>query len=243
MNEIKDLYSQYPFMGYRRIKEMLTRLGYNINRKRVLRLMKILNIRALYPKRNLSKRRQGDIVFPYLLAQHKPARPNDAWSIDITYIKMQKGFIYLIALIDVISRMVMGWCLSPYLETESCLNAFNMAIIIAIPLMINSDQGCQFTSKKWIQKLQECNILISMDSKGAWLDNVWIERFWRSVKYEEVYLKSYESIFEATESINKYIAFYNYKRPHQALNYKTPYEVYSTLKKEADKKKKLIDIK
>ncbi len=232
MNEIKDIYNQYPFMGYRRITALLNHSGYQVNRKRVSRLMHVLNIKAIYPKRNLSKRRQEDMVYPYLLTEHKPVKPNDVWSVDITYIKMQAGFIYLVALIDVVSRMVMGWCLSPYLETESCLAAFNMAIIIAIPAIVNSDQGCQFTSKMWIGAMQEYNILISMDGKGAWLDNVWIERFWRSIKYEEVYLKSYDSIAEATQSIAKYIEFYNHKRPHQALDYKTPYQVYLTLKTE-----------
>ncbi|AIF80984.1 Integrase catalytic subunit [endosymbiont of Acanthamoeba sp. UWC8] len=231
MNEIKDLHNRYPFMGYRRITVLLSHAGYETNRKRVLRIMRILEIQAIYPKRNLSKRRQEDVVYPYLLTEYKPVKPNDAWSIDITYIKMQGGFIYLVALIDIVSRMIIGWCLSPYLETESCLEAFNMAIVLAVPTIINSDQGCQFTSKKWVEKMQEYQILISMDSKGAWLDNVWIERFWRSIKYEEVYLKSYDSIAEATQSIAQYIEFYNHKRPHQALGYKTPAQVYLTLKR------------
>lgn len=226
MNEIQDLYARYPFMGYRRITVMLKNQGYEINRKRVLRLMQLLGLQALYPKKNLSKRRQRDAVFPYLLKEKPPQKPNDAWKVDITYIKLLQGFVYLVALIDVISRKIMGWCLSPFLETHGCIEAFEMGITIAIPVIINSDQGCQFTSQQWVQTMIRYGIAISMDGKGRYLDNIHIERFWRSIKYEEVYLKSYDSIIEARQSIGAYIEFYNSLRPHQALGYKTPNQVY-----------------
>lgn len=226
MNEIHDLYSQYPFMGYRKITIMLKRIGYVVNNKRVLRLMKVIGIAAIYPKLNLSKRRQKDMVYPYLLKINIILCPNDAWCVDITYIKLAIGFLYLVALIDVVSRKVMGWSLSPFLDTENCLQAFYMAIGFAVPGIVNSDQGCQFTSQIWIETLARYQIRISMDGKGRCLDNIYIERFWRSLKYEEVFLKSYDTVLEASRAIGAYIEFYNNVRPHQSLGYRTPNEVY-----------------
>ena len=201
-----------------------------MNRKCVARLMALLGLKGLCPKKNLSKRRKEEAVFPYLLKFCPPARPNDAWCVDITYIKLSQGFVYLTALIDVISRKIMGWCLSPFLEAQSCLEAFNMAVVFAVPLVINSDQGSQFTSSSWVQAMEQHGIKISMDGKGRCLDNITIERFWRSIKYEEVSLKAYESLIEARKSIEAYIKFYNSTRPHQALNYKTPDLVYEEMK-------------
>jgi putative transposase len=226
MNEVQDLYTQYPFMGYRRITAMLRNQGYKVNCKRILRVMHLLELRAIYPKKNLSKRRQKDAVFPYLLKEKPPQRPNEAWCVDITYLKLLQGFVYLVALIDVVSRKVMGWSLSPFLETQNCLEAFEKALTIAIPVIINSDQGCQFTSQQWVQTLIRYGIAISMDGKGCWYDNIAIERFWQTIKYEEIYLKCYESIAEARQAIAAYIEFYNSVRPHQALGYKTPNQVY-----------------
>jgi putative transposase len=226
MNEISDLYASFPFMGYRRITEMLNRSGYSINRKRILRLMGIMGLAAVFPKMNLSKRRQQDMVFPYLLHQYPALKVNDVWGVDITYIKLQSGFVYLVALIDVVSRRIMGWSLSPFLETTNCLEAFAMAASTAIPKIMNSDQGCQFTSRLWVWKMVEYRIEISMDSKGRCLDNIYIERFWRSLKYEEVYLKAYETVNEARREIGAYIEFYNNIRPHQSLLYQTPQEIY-----------------
>jgi putative transposase len=226
MNEIQDLYSLYPYMGYRRITKMLNLLGYIINRKRTLRLMRILGLSAVFPKMNLSKRRQKDMVFPYLLHQYPALKVNDVWGVDITYIKLQRGFVYLVALIDIVSRRIMGWSLSPFLETENCLQALVQGIATACPKIINSDQGCQFTSQAWVWQMVEYRIEISMVSKGRCLDNIHIERFWRSVKYEEVYLKSYDNVVEARGEIGNYIEFYNNIRPHQSLAYRTPHEVY-----------------
>ena len=230
MNEIQEIYLSYPFFGYRRITTMLRGRGYDVNRKCVSRLMGLLGLRALYPKKNLSKRRKEDDVFPYLLKLCPPGQPNDAWCVDITYIKLFQGFAYLTALIDMVSRKVMGWCLSPFLDTQSCLEAFEMAIMIGIPLIMNSDQGSQFTSSGWVEAMTRHGIKISMDGKGRWLDNITIERFWRSIKYEEVYLKAYESLVEARKAIAAYMEFYNSVRPHQALNYKTPNQVYEEKK-------------
>lgn len=155
-----------------------------------------------------------------------PLRVNDAWSVDITYIKLVQGFVYLTALIDVVSRKIMGWCLSPFLETQSCVQAFEIAILVAFPLIVNSDQGSQFTSDRWIEVMTHYGVKVSMNGQGQCLDNVYIERFWRSIKYEEVYLKAYDSLVEARQAIAAYIDFYNALRPHQGLNYKTPNQVY-----------------
>lgn len=145
---------------------------------------------------------------------------------NITYIRILQGYAYLVALIDIISRKIMGWCLSAFLDTQSCLEALDMALVIAIPDIVNSDQGSQFTSRRWIEKMEQHGIKISMDGKGRCLDNIFIERFWKSIKYEEVYLKAYESLCDARQSIGAYIEFYNAVRPHQALNYRTPDQVY-----------------
>lgn len=220
MNEIQEIYLSWPFFGYRRITAILRGRGYDVNRKCVYRLMGMLGLRALYPKKNLSKRRKEDPVFPYLLKRCPPLSANDAWSVDITYIKLAQGFVYLTALIDVVSRKVMGWCLSPFLETQSCVQAFEMAILVASPLIMNSDQGSQFTSNSWIEAMTHYGIKISMNGQGRCLDNIYIERFWRSLKYEDVYLRAYDSVIEARQAIAAYIDFYNALRPHQALNYK-----------------------
>lgn len=223
MNEIQDIYKIQPFKGYRRICNDLQDEGYAINKKRVLKLMRLLGLQAVYPKKNLSKRRQEDAVYPYLLKDNPPKMPHDCWCVDITYIKISKGYVYLTALIDVASRHIMGWNLCTSLDTESCLKALDMALKTGYkPKIINSDQGCQFTSKAWTLKLLEEDIKISMDGKGSWLDNIFIERFWRTLKYEEVYLKTYESVAQARLDIGQYIHWYNTKRRHQGLGYITP---------------------
>lgn len=235
LNELQDLYILYPFMGYRRLTVMLHQRGYMINHKRTLRLMRMSGLQAIYPKKNLSKKRHEEAVYPYLLTTHPPHFSNDAWQVDITYIRMATGFLYLTALIDVISRRIMGWHLSPFLETSSCLTALQKGFETGyVPFIINSDQGCQFTSKAWIDCLLLKGIIISMDGKGRCLDNIYIERFWRSLKYEEVYLKTYDSVGEARKAIDDYMLWYNYHRPHQSLDYKTPECVFkeSLLKSE-----------
>lgn len=226
MNEIKDIYSKRPFQGYKRITDDLKDMGYGVNHKRIYRLMKTLGLEAVYPKKNLSKRRQKDTVFPYLLKEYPPVKPHDCWCIDITYIKLAEGFLYLTALIDVVSRCVIGWCLSPFLDTESCLNALEMGLNRGYrPRIMNSDQGCQFTSQEWLYAMSLLRIRVSMDGKGRCLDNVPIERFWRTLKYEEVYLRSYENVQEARENIARYIDWYNCIRRHSGLDKNRPYEV------------------
>lgn len=226
MNEIRDIYVQHPFKGYRRITWDLKDLGYVVNHKRVYRLMKLMGLKAVYPKMNLSKRRQEDAVYPYLLKDQPPVMPHDVWCVDITYIRTANGFIYLTALIDVVSRYVVGYNVSTCLDTESCILALEMAINTGYkPIIINSDQGSQFTSQEWAYNLSLLNIKISMDGKGRCLDNIPIERFWRSIKYEEVYLKTYDTVSEAKVGIAGYIHWYNHKRRHSGLNRYRPVEV------------------
>jgi putative transposase len=228
MNEIREIYEQYPFKGYKRIADDLSDKGFVVNHKRVYRLMKFMGLQAVYPKKNLSKRRQNDIVYPYLLKARPAKQVHDCWCVDITYIKIAHGYVYLTALIDAVSRCIMGWHVSPYLVTDSCLDALEMAISTGYkPRIINSDQGCQFTSQEWAYSLSLLKIDISMDGKGRCLDNIPIERFWRTIKYEEVYLKTYESVLEAREELRKYISWYNHERRHSGIGKKRPYEVMS----------------
>lgn len=226
MNEIREIYEARPFQGYRRITWDLKDLGFGVNHKKVYRLMQLMGLQAVYPKKNLSKRRQGDVVHPYLLKDYPPKVPHDVWCVDITYIKTANGFVYLTALIDVVSRCVMGFHVSPFLDTESCLNALEMAINQGYkPSIINSDQGCQFTSQDWRYALSLLGIKISMDGKGRCLDNIPVERFFRTIKYEEVYLKTYDTVQDAKRGIASYINWYNHHRRHMGLNKHRPYEV------------------
>ena len=227
MNELRELHEYRCFLGYRRMTEMLKRKHNRpINRKKILRLMQQMGLKAVYPKKNLSKRNEQHKVYPYLLKERTLTDPDDCWGVDITYIRVCGSYACLTALIDWKSRRIMGWSFSPFLETRSCMEALNEGLKLGKPKIINSDQGCQFTSKMWTEALEKQGIEISMDGKGRCLDNIQIERFWRSLKYEEVYLKSYESMTEARKNIGKYINFYNKNRPHQSLKYQTPDEVY-----------------
>lgn len=231
MNEIRDIYATYPFFGYRRITLELKDRDYMINRKKVQRLMQLMGLQAVYPKMNLSKRNHQHKVYPYLLKTFPPLKPHDVWCVDITYIKIAGGFIYLTALVDVVSRHAMGWHVSTSLDTESCLRALEMALATGYkPKIINSDQGCQFTSNEWIYQLTLLGVKISMDGKGRALDNIPIERFWRTVKYEEVYLRTYENVKEAKEHLNKYINWYNKSRRHSGINNHRPYEIMAVEK-------------
>jgi putative transposase len=240
MNEISNIYAKRPFQGYKRITDDLQDLGYAINHKKVYRLKRKMGLLTVYPKLNLSKRRQEDAVYPYLLKSFPPINPHDCWCVDITYIKISKGFVYLTALIDAVSRCVMGWSLSASLDTESCLDALEIALKSGyVPRIINSDQGCQFTSHDWTYSLSLLGIKISMDGKGRCLDNIPIERFWRTIKYEEVYLKTYDSVSEARESVGAYIDWYNHERRHSSLGKNRPHEVM-TGKKMASKEAFLI---
>jgi putative transposase len=235
MNELQELYAKRPFQGYRRMTMDLKDAGYTINHKRVYRLMKDMGLQAVYPKINLSRRRLKKEVYPYLLKQDPPRQAHDAWCIDITYLRLAHGFVYLTAIIDVVSRYVMGYHLSTSLETESCLRALEMAVRSGFkPRILNSDQGCQFTSQEWLYSLSLLQIQVSMDGKGRCLDNIPIERFWRTIKYEEVYLKTYDSVSEAREGVKKYIDWYNHERRHSALNHHRPYEVMMGFQKAKD---------
>jgi putative transposase len=226
MNEIREIYERHPFKGYKRITDDLVDKEHKINHKRVYRLMRIMGLQAVYPRINLSKRRQADIVHPYLLKENKPELPHDCWAVDITYVKTSRGFLYLTALIDVLSRCIMGWQLSTCLDTDSCLDALEMGINTGYkPKIINSDQGCQFTSCEWIYSLRLLDVKISMNGKGRCLDNISIERFWRTIKYEEVYLRTYDTVLEAKQAIGTYIQWYNHERRHSSLGKRRPYDV------------------
>jgi len=226
MHLIDEQYTKTPFYGSRRMREALKRKGYKVNRKRVQRLMRFMGIEAIYPKRNLSKPSPGHKIYPYLLRGRKTREVNEVWSTDITYIRMRHGWLYLVAIMDWMSRYVLSWKLSTTLEVDFCIQALEKALAIGTPEIFNSDQGSQFTSLAFLDLLEKRNIQISMDGRGRAMDNVFNERLWRSVKYEEVYINDYETVHDAEEGIGRYMSFYNWERPHQSLNYKTPAEVY-----------------
>lgn len=227
-HRIDELYTHYPFYGSRRIAEQMKREGVGINRKAVQRHMREMGIVAIYPGPNLSRRQHKEHVFPYLLRNLTVSAPNHVWGIDITYIRMQKGWMYLVAVLDWYSRYVVSWELDQTLEMPFVVSAVENALSTAVPVIWNSDQGSHFTSPQYLQLLQKAQVKISMDSKGRALDNIFTERLWRTVKYEEVYLHEYTSPKEARHQLTEYFEFYNHKRIHQSLNYQTPAEVYST---------------
>lgn len=232
MNLIRDIWLQYPFYGYRKItRELRVVYDHIINHKRVLRLMNAIGIEALRPKPKTSIKMAGHVIYPYLLNNMEITHSNQVWMVDLTYIKFKSSFVYLIALIDVYSRYVVGWYLAETMHTEGCLCALRQALKLAKPEIINNDQGSQFTSWPWLLTLIELGIKISMDGKGRCLDNVYIERFWRSIKYEAIHLNEYDSLKALNKGIKNYIQFYNYDRYHQSLYYKTPASVYFSSKK------------
>jgi len=233
LNLIRDIWEKYPFYGYRRITQELRANGHAVNRKRVQRLMAVGGIQAIYPGPNTSKRNKQHSVYPYLLRGLEIIRPNQAWMVDITYLRTPNGFMYLVALIDVYSRYVVGWSLSNTLETDFCIDALKKGFSHRIPEIINSDQGSQFTSDDWISFLKEWDIGISMTGKGRCIDNVYIERFWRSFKQEEFYLKDYGSVKELRKAIGDYVEYYNQRRWHQSLGYKTPASIYFEQERDA----------
>ena len=218
---------EHPYYGSRRIRDWLEDEGRWVNRKRVQRLMRTMGLAALYPKRNLSLANQAHKVYPYLLRNLVIDRPNQVWATDVTYIPMARGFVYLVAIMDWYSRRVLAWRVSNTLDTSFCIEALNEAIeTYGAPAIFNTDQGSQFTSEEFTGLLKQHDIRISMDGKGRWVDNVFVERLWRSVKYEEVYLRAYDSIGDARASLGRYFAFYNTKRRHQSLDRQTPDSVY-----------------
>lgn len=227
LNAIREIWERHPYFGYRRITKELQAINrLKVNRKRVQRLMAWGGIQAIYPGPNTSRRNKLHAVHPYLLRGMDITHANQAWMVDITYLRMPNGFMYLVALIDVYSRYIVSWSLSNMLDTEFCLDALKSGLADAQPEIINSDQGCQFTSEDWIDYVKEHGIKVSMTGKGRCLDNIHIERFWRSFKREEFYLREYNSIKELRTAIGLYIGFYNRRRWHQSLDYKTPAAVY-----------------
>jgi len=227
MRRIDELHLEFPFAGSRMLRDMLRTEGHGIGRKHVTTLMKKMSIEALYRKPNTSHRHAAHQVYPYLLRNVEIDRPNHVWAADITYIPMRRGFVYLFAVMDWASRRVLSWRLSNTLTTDFCLEAVQEAILrYGVPEIFNTDQGSQFTSHEFTQLLKHHGIAISMDGKGCWRDNVFVERLWKSIKYEEVYLRAYDSVSAAKEGIGRYLTFYNARRPHSALDGMTPDTIY-----------------
>ena len=227
MRRIDELHLDYPFAGSRMLRDLLRGEGVEIGRQRVAKMMKRMGIEALYRRPNTSKPTPGHKIYPYLLRCVAVERPNQVWAMDITYIPMARGFVYLAAVVDWFSRRVLAWRVSITMEVAFCLEAVEEALARhGRPEIFNTDQGSQFTGQDFTGLLLDNAIAISMDGKGAWRDNVFVERLWRSVKYEEVYLRAYDSVGEARASIGRYLDFYNRKRPHSSLDARTPDHAY-----------------
>jgi putative transposase len=229
MRRIDELYLATPFYGSRRMVAVLRREGWVVNRKRVRRLMRVMQIEAIYQKPNTSRRHPDHVVYPYLLRGLVIDRPNQVWCADITYIPMAKGFVYLVAVMDWFSRRVLAWRVSTDMDKAFCVEALREALDrYDSPKIFNTDQGSQFASAKFTDVLKASGVRISMDGKGRYLDNIFIERLWRSLKYEDVYIKAYASVPAARRGIGGWLSFYNDERLHQALGYLTPREVFET---------------
>lgn len=227
MRRIDELHLKWPFYGARKLARELRKEGHDVGRRHVTTLMRRMGIEALYRRPRTSIPARGAALYPYLLSGLAIERPNQVWSSDITYLPMAHGFLYLVAILDVASRKVLAFRLSNTLTTDFCLEALEEALAkFGKPEIFNTDQGSQFTGEEWTQKLKEAGVAISMDGKGRWIDNVFIERLWRSVKYEEVYLHAYANGTEARRALTSYFSFYNERRSHQSLDYRTPDEVY-----------------
>jgi len=221
MRRIDEAYMQTPFYGARKLACVL-----GVNRKRVQRLMRVMGLEAIYPRRRTTRPAAGHKIYPYLLRNVEVTRPDQVWSTDITYVPLRHGFLYLVAIMDWFSRYVLSWRLSNTLEGSFCLEALEEALSGGRPEIFNSDQGSQFTAAAFTSRLEACGVAISMDGRGRALDNVFVERLWRSVKYEEVYLRDYADGWEAEDSLARYFRFYCDRRVHQSLGYRTPAEVY-----------------
>jgi putative transposase len=229
MRRMDELHLDFPFAGSRMLRDLLVAEGFTIGRLHVSTLMKRMGLEALYRKPNTSKPAPGHQIYPYLLRKLPITRPNQVWAMDITYIPMARGFVYLAAVVDWFSRRVLSWRLSITLEAAFCIEALEEALAHhGRPEIVNTDQGSQFTSHDFSSVLLKAGIAISMDGKGAWRDNVFVERLWRSIKYEEVYLKAYDSVSEARASLGRYLALYNGWRPHSSLDRRTPDQAYFT---------------
>ena len=234
MRKMDEIHLKGPTAGSRRMRAYLDRKeSIVVARSRVRRLMKLMGIEAIYPRARTTIPGPGSQIYPYLLNDLEIIRPNQVWCTDISYIPMARGFMYLVCIMDWYSRKILSWELSNTLDVSFCLKALESAIEVAIttPEIFNTDQGCQFTSHDWTDRLKELEIAISMDGKGRWIDNVMIERFWRSIKYEDIYLKSYENAWELEKGISEYMIRYNSDRPHQSLGEVTPDEVYECVVK------------
>jgi putative transposase len=226
MNLIDEQYTKMPFYGVEKMTEWLKRQGFPVNPKRVRRLLRLMGLEAVYPKKRLSIPSEEYREYPYLLRDLAIERPDQVWCTDITYIRMLHGFLYLVAIMDWYSRYVLAWELSNSLDKQFCLDAMDKALAISQPEIFNSDQGAQFTSNEFTGRLEAAGVRISMDGRGRVFDNIFIERLWRSVKYEEVYLHSYESVRDARNGLASYFRLYNTERLHESLGYRTPHEVY-----------------
>lgn len=234
MRRMDELHLEHPFFGSRMLTQTLKKEGWTVNRKRVQRLMRLMGLESVAPKPNTSKASPEHPVYPYLLRNLTISRIDQAWAADITYVPMALGFAYLVAIIDWYSRRVLAWRLSNTLETTFCVEALQDALAsYGPPEIFNTDQGSQFTSEEFTDMLRELDVKISMDGKGRCIDNVFVERLWRSLKYEEVYLNPYDSLHEARLGIGRYFDFFNNERPHMALGYQTPAGFYDTLREAA----------
>jgi putative transposase len=226
MRLLDEQYTRTPFYGIRRMTVWLNAQGERVNHKRVQRLLRVMGLETIYQKPRLSVSAPGQRIYPYLLRGVPITHVNQVWSTDITYIRLQQGFVYLVAIIDWFSRYVLSWEVSVSLDSDFCLSALDYAFAYGQPEIFNSDQGVQFTSQTFTGKLRAQNIRISMDGRGRALDNIFVERLWRSVKYEEVYLHDYADVPAAITGLGRYFNFYNSERPHQSLKYQTPAAVY-----------------
>ena len=226
MRLLDEQYTRTPFYGVRRMTYWLSEQGYAVNLKRVRRLLRQMGLEAIYPKPRLSRSEVGHRIYPYRLRGVKIERPNQVWASDITYIRLRQGFIYLVAILDWFSRYVLAWEVSASLESVFCVAALEWALQRGCPEIFNTDQGAQFSSEDFTQRLAASGITISMDGRGRAMDNIFVERLWRTVKYEEVYLHDYEQVEDAVKNLGDYFWFYNHERPHQALGYRTPAALY-----------------
>jgi putative transposase len=219
-------YTAHPFLGSRRLTQWLIEQGEPVNRKRVQRLMRRMGLEAIYPKPKLSAAGRGHRIYPYLLRNVRIERPDQVWSTDITYVPLARGFMYLAAILDWYSRYVIAWRLSNTLDGEFCLDMLEEALGLGRPEVFNTDQGVQFTAQAWTGRLESAGVKVSMDGQGRCLDNVFVERLWRTVKYEDIYLWRYEDVPQLRQGLRRYFPYYNQERLHQALDYRTPEEVY-----------------
>ena len=230
MRLLDEQYTATPFYGSRRMQIALQGAGHLVNRKHVQRLMRLMGLEAVGPKPRLSEAHPGHRVYPYLLRNVPIVRVDQVWSTDITYVRLRHGFVYLVAILDWYSRYVLAWELSVTVDGQFCLDALETALGLSTPEIFNTDQGAQFTATPFTDRIKAAGAQISMDGRGRALDNVFVERLWRSVKYEEVYLKDYGSVSDARVQLGRYFRFYNHERPHQSLAYRTPAAVYAEAK-------------